>query len=109
LGTYLEICCGISFSAIVTGFSFFWGASISGNVRPFQADLIFGNSQKSFRAKSGEQGGCSISVTDLWVRNFSTESALWAGALQWLTIQKLTPNSGHFLLTVSRNRFKITT
>jgi hypothetical protein len=28
------------------------------------------------QAKSGEQGGCSISAIDLWARNCLTESAL---------------------------------
>jgi hypothetical protein len=32
----------------------------------FKADFISGNSQKSVEAKSGEQGGCSISVIDFF-------------------------------------------
>jgi hypothetical protein len=39
-------------------------SSISWNICPFKADFIFGNSQKSLGAKSGEQGGCYISVID---------------------------------------------
>jgi hypothetical protein len=31
---------------------------------------MFGNSQKPFGAKSGEQNGCFISVIDFWARNF---------------------------------------
>jgi hypothetical protein len=31
----------------------FWTSSVSWNLRPFKADFIFGNSQKSFGAKSG--------------------------------------------------------
>jgi hypothetical protein len=50
---------------------------------PFKADFIFGNSKKSFRDKSGEQGECSISVIDFWARNCLAESALWAGELSW--------------------------
>jgi len=40
------------------------------NVLKSKADFIYGNSQKSFRAKSsGEQGGCSIPVINFWTRN----------------------------------------
>jgi len=35
-------------------FVFFWMSSITRTLRPFKADLIFGNSHKSFGAKSGE-------------------------------------------------------
>jgi hypothetical protein len=52
---------------------------------PFKADFIFGNSHKSFGARSGEQGGCSIPVTDLG------------------------QSSGLSLSTASRNRFSIST
>jgi hypothetical protein len=36
--------------------------------------LIFGKSQKLFRDKWGEKGRYSISVIDVWSRNFLTES-----------------------------------
>jgi hypothetical protein len=74
LETFWNSCCGITFSAI----TFFWTSSISW-IHPLKADLNFGNRQKSFRAKSGEQGGCSISGIYFWARNCLTESALWAG------------------------------
>jgi len=32
------------------------------NLRPFKPDFIFGKSQNSFEAKSGEHGGYSIKV-----------------------------------------------
>jgi hypothetical protein len=32
----------------------FWASSLSGDTHPFKTDFIFGNSQKSFKAKSGE-------------------------------------------------------
>jgi hypothetical protein len=44
------------------------------------ADIIFGK-QKSFGAKPGVQGGCSISATDFWARNYLTESVLLVVAL----------------------------
>jgi len=43
-------------------------SSLSWNISPLKADFTFGNGQKSFGAKSGEQGGCSISVIDFWAR-----------------------------------------
>jgi hypothetical protein len=46
----------------------FLTSSLSSNIRHFKADFTFGNSQKSFGAKSGEQGGCSISVIDFSAR-----------------------------------------
>jgi hypothetical protein len=39
-------------------------SSMSWNLRPCRGEYMFGKSQKSFGAKSGEQGGCSISVID---------------------------------------------
>jgi hypothetical protein len=36
--------------------TYFWMSSISGNFHLLKADLIFGNSLKSFEAKSGEWG-----------------------------------------------------
>jgi hypothetical protein len=39
-------------------------SSVSWNLRPYKADLIFGNSQKSSGAKSGEQHVCTISIID---------------------------------------------
>jgi hypothetical protein len=50
-------------------------SSVSRNLCPFKAHFIYGNSQKSFGAKSGEYGGCSISVIDFidfWARNGMT-------------------------------------
>jgi hypothetical protein len=58
----------LAFSTVVVFFMF----SISWNLHPFKADFIFGNSQNSFRAKSGKQGGCSISVINFWARNCLT-------------------------------------
>jgi len=43
--------------------------STSWNLHPFKADFISGKSQKSLRAKSGEQSGHSISVIDTGARN----------------------------------------
>jgi len=40
------------------------GIWASWNICSFKAEFIFGNSQKSFRTKSGEYGGCTISVID---------------------------------------------
>jgi hypothetical protein len=60
----------------------------------FKADFVFGNSQKSFGAKSGEEGGCSSSVTDFGATNCLTESALLAGTLSWQRIQSLGQSSG---------------
>jgi hypothetical protein len=42
---------------------------------PFKAEFIFGNSQKSFGEKSGEQGGCSISVINFWATNCLTAAS----------------------------------
>jgi hypothetical protein len=56
-------------------------SSVSWNLHPFKADFIFGNSQKSFRAKSGEEGGCSILVIDFWARNCLTESTFFYALL----------------------------
>jgi len=84
-------CHGMAFNAVIT---FFRMSSISWNLGPFKADFIFGNSQKLFKSKSGDQSGYSISVTDFWVRNCSTESILWAGALSWWRIQLLGQTSG---------------
>jgi hypothetical protein len=50
-------CRGIAFSAVIT---FFWMSSLSWNLRPFKADFISGNSQKSFVAKSGKRVGVSF-------------------------------------------------
>jgi hypothetical protein len=43
---------------------FFWMSSFSGNLRPFDADFISGNSQKYLGANSGEWDGRSILVID---------------------------------------------
>jgi len=86
-------CCGIIFSAVVT---FLCMSSVSWNLRPFKAYFIFGNNQKSFGAKSGEQGGCSFSVIDFWDWSFLIESSLWDGALSWWIIQYLTKFQASF-------------
>jgi len=62
-------CCGI-FSRAVT----FLMSSVPWTLHPFKADFIFGNSQKSRRVKSGEWGGCPISVIEFSARNCMTES-----------------------------------
>jgi len=84
----------------------FWISSISWNIQPFKTAFIFGNSQKSFGAKSGEQGGCSISVIDFWARNCFTESALWAGILSWWRIQSLDQSPSLFLRVASHNHIR---
>jgi hypothetical protein len=63
LETFLNSCCGTAFSAVVT---FFLTSSIPWNLRLFKADFVFGNSRKSFAAKSGEKDGRFISVIDFW-------------------------------------------
>jgi hypothetical protein len=77
-------------------FFFLLISSVSWNLHSFKEDFIFVNSQKSFGAKSGVQGGCSISVIDFWSRNCLTESALWTGALLRQRIQSLCQNLGIF-------------
>jgi hypothetical protein len=56
---FWNCCYGTAFSVVITFFCMF---SIYWNLRSFKADFIFGNSQKSFTAKLGGQGRCSISV-----------------------------------------------
>jgi len=46
--------------------------SLSLNLRPSKQTLTFGNSQMSLGSKSGEHGGCSISVIDFLARNCLT-------------------------------------
>jgi hypothetical protein len=99
-------CCGVTFSVVVL---FLWMPSVSRNLRPFKAHLIYGKSQKPFEVKSGEYDGCSVSVIDFWAEYFFTESAFWVEALSWWRIQLLDQSSGLFLRTVSRNRFSIST
>jgi hypothetical protein len=70
----------------------FWMYSLSRSLCVYKADFISGNRQKSFGAKSGEQGGYSISVIDFWARNCLTERDLWAVALSWWRIQSLGQN-----------------
>jgi hypothetical protein len=69
LKTFCNAYCEIASSTVV---KFFWMSAISWNLRPFKTDFIFANSQKSFGAKSGEWHGCSISVIELWARNYLT-------------------------------------
>jgi len=71
------------------------------NLHSFKADFIFGNSQKSPGAKSGERGWHSISVIDFWGRNCLTESTLQVGTLLRWRIQSLGQTSGTFLHTAS--------
>jgi hypothetical protein len=52
LETFLELCDATDFSAVVT---FFWMSSVSWNLRPFKADFVLGNSQKSYGAKTGKE------------------------------------------------------
>jgi hypothetical protein len=97
-------CCGLAqFHCHIS----FWMPSMSWNLHPFKVDFISGNSQKSFRAKSGVQQGYSISENDFWARNYSTESTLLAGVLSWWRIQSLGQRSGLFLHTASCNHFNI--
>jgi hypothetical protein len=65
-------CCGIAFSAVDTFFDVF--SVLKGT--PFKVHVIYGKSQKSFGAKSGEQVVCYISVIDFWARNWLKEIAL---------------------------------
>jgi hypothetical protein len=58
--------------------AFAFTASTDSNLVPFNADLIFGN-----KKKSGEYGGCSITVMLFFVKNVLTDRALCAGALSW--------------------------
>jgi len=83
----------------------FFLCPVSWNLPPFKADFIFGNIQKSFGAKSGEEGGFSFSVTDFWTRNCLTESTLWAEGVSLWRVQSMGQSSGLFLLTASHNRF----
>jgi hypothetical protein len=86
----------------------FFMTSISWN-HPLKASFIFRNSQKLLEAKSGKEGGCSISVINFCARNCLTESALWAGAVWWLRIQLLGQSSGLSLYTASCNCYNIST
>jgi len=74
-----------------------WMSSISWNLNPCKADFIFGNSQKSFRVKSGEWSGCSIPALD-----FGLETA-WQRAPCELEC----PSSGLFQCAASCNCFSI--
>jgi hypothetical protein len=58
-------------------------SSISRKIRPTKADFIFGNSQESLEAKSGEQGGCYSSVIDFWARNCLKDSE---SLMSWSTV-----------------------
>jgi len=88
----VNTCCGIVLCTIIT---FLWMSSISWNSVPLR-QTIFGNSQNPFRAKSREQGGCSISVIDFWARICWTENTLWGGSLSWWRIQSLGRSSSFF-------------
>jgi hypothetical protein len=90
-------CCGTAFNTIVVFFGCLQYPEI---FVPLRQDFIFWNSQKPFGSKSGEQGGCSISVIDFWARHFLTESALWAGPLSWWGIQLLGQSSGIFCTSI---------
>jgi hypothetical protein len=54
LETFLKLLLQNSFQCHCHFFFFFWMYSLYRNLCPFKADFIFGNSQKSFGAKSGE-------------------------------------------------------
>jgi hypothetical protein len=69
----------------------FWLSSVSSDLRPFKADFIFGDSQKSFRVKYGERGRCSISVIDFCARNCFTESKLFARSTVMVENSKVGP------------------
>jgi hypothetical protein len=66
---------------------FFLLSSIFWNLCPFKANFISRNSLKSFRAKSGEQDGCSISGINFWAQNCLTECILWNEKLSWSRMQ----------------------
>jgi hypothetical protein len=65
-------CCGIAFRAFVTFFFFFLFVFGVLKYLSLYGSIVFGDSRKSFEAKSGEWGGCSISVIDFWARNCLT-------------------------------------
>jgi hypothetical protein len=91
-------CCGIAFSAIIT---FSWMSSTSWNLYPFKADFIFGNSEKSFRAKQGEQHGCYISVIDLGQKLLDRECLV-----RWSTVMVENPITGPKFSPFSMHNFK---
>jgi hypothetical protein len=92
LETFLEL---LLWNSIQCHHHIFCMSSVSWNFHLYMADFISGNSQKSFRAKSREEGRC-CSVIDISATDCTTESALWAEALSWWRIQSLGQSSGLF-------------
>jgi hypothetical protein len=73
LETFLEL---LLWNSLRYHCHFYWMSSISRNLQSFKGGFISGNSQKSFTAKSGEQGECSTSAINFWARNCLTDSTL---------------------------------
>jgi len=75
-----------------------------------KAHFTFGNSQKSFGAKSGEQGGSSISAIDFWARNCLLDRV---HLVSWSMVMVENPITGPkfrpCLGTASYNYFSIST
>jgi hypothetical protein len=76
LGTFVEPCVMEQLSVLLPFFFFFFDVFSILKSCPFKADFIFGNSQKYYRAKSGEQDRYSISAINFWASNCLTESGL---------------------------------
>jgi hypothetical protein len=73
---FWNFCCGIALSGGLTFFNFFCMSLISWVFATYRADSIFEQRKKIFGAKSGEQGGCSISVTEFLDRK-PLDSVFW--------------------------------
>jgi hypothetical protein len=97
-------CCGITFSAIVT---FYWMSSVSWNLYLFRADFIFENSHKSFEIKSGEQGGCSISVIDFLGQKLLDRERLVSWSIVMVENPIFEPKFRHFSTHSFKYRFSI--
>jgi len=84
--------------------------SISLNLHSFKAECIFGNSQKSFGAKSWDWGGFSMSNRFYGQKLLDRE-----GLVSWSTVMVENPIVGPkfrtflFIRTASRNRFNTST
>jgi hypothetical protein len=87
---------------LLEGHIFFRMSIISLNLRPFKLDLIFGNSQKSYGARSGEQDGCSILVIGFWVPR-ELEHCNDGESNRWAKVQALSTH-----VTVSLSTFGCT-
>jgi len=94
-------CCGTAFSAIFC-------LSMSWNLCPLKAHFIFGNSQKSFRATSGELGGCVFQFSNQFLGDIllhRKRHVSWSIVI--VENQIAGPKFGPFLRRVSSNCFSI--